>query len=212
MRSDNSVPAGRKTETSAPSKKLGLALIVLALVACAPARPAAPPTQPPTAAPAPAAPAGMPADQGAQGTAGLQGLSGAMERVVTGEFDLFALDCGSYEAHAWQQKGAPVGHVIPSDAATVNYLYMGMPRTTAHPNAARLWINFLLSREAQDLQYEYETVDHHLVPGSKTAGEIAELQAKGVRFAEIDVQFMQRQDAQDVARIRQALLRELQKQ
>ena len=137
---------------------------------------------------------------------------GAVERVVTGEFDLFALDCGSYEAHAWQKKGAPVGHVIPTDAATINYLYMGIPRTTPHPNAARLWINFLLSREAQDVQYEYETVDHHLVPGSTTASESAELQAKGAQFTEIDVQFMQRQDDQEVARVRQALLRELQKQ
>lgn len=123
-----------------------------------------------------------------------------------------ALDCGSYETHACQQKGAPVGHVIPSDAATINYLYMGLPRTSAHPNAARLWINFILSREAQALEYERETVDHHLVPGSKTAGEVAALEAKGVRFTEIDVQFMQRQDDQEVARIRQVLLRELQKQ
>ena len=137
---------------------------------------------------------------------------GGLERVVTGEFDLFALDCGSYEAHAWQQKGAPVGHVIPSDAARINYLYLGLPRTSAHPDAARLWINFILSREAQDLEYERETVDHHLVPGSKTAGEVAALEAKGMRLTEIDVQFMQRQDDQEVARIRQVLLRELQKQ
>ncbi|HLH21613.1 MAG TPA: ABC transporter substrate-binding protein [Chloroflexota bacterium] len=136
---------------------------------------------------------------------------GAVERVIAGEFDFFALDCGSYEAHAWQQKGAPVGHVIPSDAAMINYLYMGVPRNAVHPNAAKLWINFMLTREAQDMEYEAETVDHHLLPGSKTAGEVTALQAKGVQFAEIDVQFIQRQDDQEVSRVRQTLLRELQR-
>ncbi len=104
-----------------------------------------------------------------------------------------------------------MGHVIPSDAAMINYLYMGVPRNAVHPNAAKLWINFMLTREAQDMEYEAETVDHHLLPGSKTAGEVTALQAKGVQFAEIDVQFIQRQDDQEVSRVRQTLLRELQR-
>ena len=137
---------------------------------------------------------------------------GAVERVVTGEFDLFALDCGSYEGDAWQKKGAPIGHVIPTDAATINYLYMGLPRTTPHPNAARLWINFMLGREGEDRPVRVR--DGRSPSGARRDGErrSADLQAKGAQFAEIDVQFMQRQDDQEVARVRQALLRELQKQ
>jgi ABC-type Fe3+ transport system substrate-binding protein len=48
-------------------------------------------------------------------------------------------------------KGAPLDHVIPSDVALLSYWYLSVPKNAAHPNAARLFVDYMLGREAQDL-------------------------------------------------------------
>ncbi|HLH21185.1 MAG TPA: ABC transporter substrate-binding protein [Chloroflexota bacterium] len=137
---------------------------------------------------------------------------GEPERVANGEFDLLALDCGAEDARSLQVKGAPLGHVIASDAALLSYWYLGVPRNAAHPNAAKLWVDYMLSREGQDLMYESDYLDHHLVPGSKVAPDIERLQASGIKFTEINVQFVQRDDPQAVESVRAELQNLLQKQ
>jgi ABC-type Fe3+ transport system substrate-binding protein len=136
---------------------------------------------------------------------------GEPERVATGEFDLLALDCGAEDAHSLQVKGAPLGHVIASDAALLSYWYLGVPRNAAHPHAAKLWVDYMLSREGQDLMYESDFLDHHLVPGSKVAPDVERLQANGIKFTEITVQFVQRDDPQAVESVRAELQNLLQK-
>ncbi|HLH25803.1 MAG TPA: ABC transporter substrate-binding protein [Chloroflexota bacterium] len=130
---------------------------------------------------------------------------GEVNRLLSGEFDMLVTDCGSYDAHRMQAQGAPLGHVIPSDAAEIAYWYLGVPRNAAHPNAAKLFINYVLGREGQDILYELDFSDHYLVPGSKTAAEVEAQQAKGVKFAQIDVQFVQRNDEKELSRVRDQL-------
>jgi iron(III) transport system substrate-binding protein len=136
---------------------------------------------------------------------------GEPERVANGEFDLLAMDCGAEDAHSLQVKGAPLGHLIASDAALLSYWYLGVPRNAAHPNAAKLWIDYMMSREGQDLMYESDFLDHHLVPGSKVAADVERLQASGIKFTEINVQFVQRDDQQAVESVRTELQNLLQK-
>ncbi len=136
---------------------------------------------------------------------------GESERLLSGEFDMLVTDCGSYEAHRLRAQGAPIGHVIPADAAILAYFYMGVPRNAAHPNAAKLFVNYLLSRHGQDVLYEADFVDHYLLPGSKSAREVEFAQANGVRFTEIDVAFVQRHDIREVNRIRNEFQRILNK-
>jgi ABC-type Fe3+ transport system substrate-binding protein len=136
--------------------------------------------------------------------------AGEVERIAGGEFDLLAINTNSSDALAWQRRGAPVAHVVPADAALIQYRYVGVPRTAAHPNAARLWINYLLGREAQDTLFEVAQSDYYLLPGAKTAGAIEALQAKGVQFTSLDVQFVQRNDEEALGRIRDHLQRLLQ--
>jgi hypothetical protein len=62
-----------------------------------------------------------------------------------------------------------------------------------------------MSREGQDVLYGEDFTDHYLVPGSHTAAEVETQQAKGVKFAQIDVQFVQRNDEKDLSRIRDEL-------
>ncbi|HZS03009.1 MAG TPA: ABC transporter substrate-binding protein [Chloroflexota bacterium] len=139
----------------------------------------------------------------AEQVAGLMRCS-ELERVASGEFDLFALDCGA-EWRKFRRDGAPIGHVIPADAAVLVYWHVAVPRNAAHPNAARLWVDYLLSREAQDVLFEYELTDNHLVPGSHAAPEIEALQAQGVQFADVDVAFAQRTDEKWLAAITRQL-------
>jgi ABC-type Fe3+ transport system substrate-binding protein len=116
------------------------------------------------------------------------------ERIATAEFDLLAPDCGTFISRMWQARGAPLAGVIPTDAAILAYLYVGVPVNAAHPAAAKLFVNYLLGREAQDVLFETEKLDLHRVPGAHTAPEIERLLAQGVKFTETDVAWSLRND------------------
>jgi ABC-type Fe3+ transport system substrate-binding protein len=117
-------------------------------------------------------------------------------RVASGEFDLFAIDCGSTVADAFKARGAPLAQAVPSDAPVYTPLYMTIPKTSAHPNAAKLWINFMLSQPGQQLLYKETFGDDATLPGSKTAELISKVQQSGGKPIKADVQFFQRNDAQ----------------
>jgi iron(III) transport system substrate-binding protein len=136
----------------------------------------------------------------------IAGIIGCTEqtRLVTGEFDMLALDCSHANAFRLKASGAPIGYAVPSDAAIVALQYLAIPRTTAHPNAAKLWIDYLVSREGQDLLYEVRHEDSHLVPGSKTAETIKDLEAAG-QLKLVDMDFYQRYDPRELSRLGNAV-------
>jgi iron(III) transport system substrate-binding protein len=116
------------------------------------------------------------------------------ERLLSGEFDIFALDCSHSDAFRMRAHGAPIGFLMAADAPFVLLLYMGIPKNAPHPNAARLWANYLLSREAQELLYESDFSDTHLLEGSRTAPLIREREAAGSKILYVDVAFYQTHD------------------
>jgi ABC-type Fe3+ transport system substrate-binding protein len=122
-------------------------------------------------------------------------------RIISGEFDLFALDCGHNYTLRAKDEGAPIDFVVAADAPLLINYYAAVPRNAAHPNAAQLWVNFLLSREAQDLLYQTEYLDLAYLPGSKTAKLVEQYEAAGVTFVPIDVEFYQRIDEQQVEQV-----------
>jgi ABC-type Fe3+ transport system substrate-binding protein len=77
-----------------------------------------------------------------------------------------------------------------------------VPRNARHPSAAKLWVDYLLSREAQDFLYEENASDSHLVAGSRSAERVEALQRAGVRFTVADLDFVQRQDESEFNRRR----------
>jgi ABC-type Fe3+ transport system substrate-binding protein len=117
-----------------------------------------------------------------------------MQRLVSGEFDLLALACSQNGALEEKSKGAPMEYVIPADAPLLVPLYAAVPKHSAHPNAAKLWINYLMSREAQDIVYELNGADNHEVPGSKAAQDFARFQGAGLKFTRIDIAFYDHND------------------
>lgn len=123
-----------------------------------------------------------------------------MERVVNGEFDVFGLTCSQSNALMPASKGAPIGFTLASDAPIVMYLYEAIPTTSAHPNVGKLWINYLLSKEAQEILYETAFQDLHLLEGSKTKKTVDELKNKGAKFLLVDTEFYRKHDAKALRR------------
>jgi len=124
-----------------------------------------------------------------------------LERLTSGEFDALVLACSQGPALKAQAQGAPIAYVIPADAPIMKPLYMAIPKNAAHPNAAKLWIDYLLSPEGQAMIYESSYEDSHLVPGSKTAARMEQLQAAGVKFIQADVAFYERNDEREQTRL-----------
>jgi len=110
-------------------------------------------------------------------------------RVVTGEFLMF-LDCGSYSAQQLAKNGAPLATVIPEDAPLASFWYLGVPRTSAHPNLGKLWISMVLSEEGQRIFFAAYGTDDYDLPGSQSVAELAQLKAKGIEPLRVDAIFL----------------------
>lgn len=130
-----------------------------------------------------------------------------LERVVSGEFDVFAVDCSQNNAIKLKAAGAPIDFTIASDAPIIIYLYMAVPKTAAHPNAAKLWVDYMESREAQSTLARINSADLHLIDGSKTLELVRGLQDSGVKFVTSDVNFLIRQGDRQAER--QATVRKI---
>jgi ABC-type Fe3+ transport system substrate-binding protein len=116
---------------------------------------------------------------------------GEEDRLVKGDFDIFAYDCGSARTNQMKAKGTLIGWSQPTDAGLLGYLYMGVPKNAAHPNAAKLFINYMLSREAQDTMYQFEFADHHLIPGSRSFAEVDKATKAGAKYYELTFEVVQ---------------------
>ena len=121
------------------------------------------------------------------------------ERMVSGEFDVLAIDCSQRGTLEMKAQGAPLEFTVASDAPLIALLYVAVPKHSAHPNAAKLWINYLLGRAGQDMLFATASMDSHLVAGSQTVKEIDRLQAAGVKFVQLDVEFYQRNDEKELS-------------
>jgi hypothetical protein len=109
---------------------------------------------------------------------------GDIDRVVSGEFLIFGLDCGDHEVRMRQRKGEPIASIYPREATEVNYISPGIPLTAAHPAAARLFLTYLLTREGQDDLWALTGQDSDLMPGSHMAKVIDALRRAHVNVME----------------------------
>ena len=95
---------------------------------------------------------------------------GEEERIVSGEFPIMASTGGALEAMwKWQAKGAPLVSLPGSSPATSSYYQLGVPRNSAHPNSAKLFIGFMTTREAQAVIEKHDYRSSHLVDGTLMA-------------------------------------------
>lgn len=106
------------------------------------------------------------------------------DRVVTGEFLIFGLDCGDHEMRLRQRKGEPVASFYPKEGVPLVYIAPAIPKTAVHPAAARLFLAFLTTREGQDVLWQTAGYDCDILPGSHTGALIADLRKHGVKIVE----------------------------
>lgn len=133
---------------------------------------------------------------------------GEESRIISGEFVMLVL-ADSRSARQARAKGAPLGCAVPEDAATANFLHLGVPRNAAHPNLAKLFMNMVGSEEGQKIVYEVYFADHHALPGSQSAAELRELSAKGIHLLRTGVQFgVEHPEMRDLSAEFQKILRE----
>lgn len=80
-----------------------------------------------------------------------EGMDSLLAILVAGEMHA-ALPIPEYNAKAFEQKGAPVGWHCP-EPVPLAPSQLGIMSGNPHPNAARVWTNWMLSREAQLAQF-----------------------------------------------------------
>ncbi|MDH3442775.1 MAG: ABC transporter substrate-binding protein, partial [Deltaproteobacteria bacterium] len=102
-----------------------------------------------------------------------------MERIVTGEFLSLVMDCNGASTFELEAQGAPLEHVIPSDAAMIRHFYLSIPKNAENPNAAKLFTTFLLTKEAQKLLWESDFADLYMFPESRIGQKVRKLEKQG---------------------------------
>ncbi|HEY7064604.1 MAG TPA: ABC transporter substrate-binding protein [Chloroflexota bacterium] len=121
------------------------------------------------------------------------------QRIVSGEFEIFALDCNPSNTLRAKAQGAPIEFTPALDVPVANLVYLAVPKNAAHPAAGKLFIDYVLSREGQDLLYSMEYMDSHLVPGSHTAQDVDRLRAGGATLEIFDVARVLSRDEAELA-------------
>ncbi|MCW5770153.1 MAG: ABC transporter substrate-binding protein [Rhodospirillaceae bacterium] len=104
-------------------------------------------------------------------------------RIASGEFAIFALDCGSGGLEL-KEMGMPVEVILPEDFVVFTYFYLTVPVNAKSPNAAKLFALYMLSEEGQKFNWDTWRTDLHLLPGSHSASRIAAVTARGAKPVE----------------------------
>lgn len=105
-----------------------------------------------------------------------------LERLVTGEFLSLVMDCNGASTFELEAQGAPLEHVIPSDAAMIRHFFLNIPKNAENPNAAKLFTTFLLTKEAQKLLWKSDFSDLYMFPESQIGQKVRRLEKQGVKF------------------------------
>ncbi len=101
-----------------------------------------------------------------KGVAGLMN-SGEVARIASGEFDMLVFDTGQ-ETPKLAAEGAPIGLALLADALFLRPGYLTVPAIAPNPAMARLWVDYIVSPEAQAIMFEAYKVDSHHVKGSQS--------------------------------------------
>ncbi len=112
---------------------------------------------------------------GRQGVMQLQSAGDPPQRVAQGERPVMA-DCSENTAFRLIGTGAPLSVVYPPEGIPVVPIGTAIMAKPANPNAARLLMHFLSSREAQQLRADFGSRSFHpgvkMAPGRKPTAEM----------------------------------------
>ena len=108
------------------------------------------------------------------------------QRISSGEYLALVLDCGGLDAFNRIAKGAPLAQLIPADFAKISYYYFGLPQHAANPNAAKVYMAYMVSKEGQKLAWDTWKADVPSLPGSMMVNRINKIKKQGINLREYD--------------------------
>ena len=113
---------------------------------------------------------------------GLTTCGKATADLLSGEYLFFGVDCGDQSVRMLQRQGRPLGLIYPKDGVAIRAFAPAVPLTAAHPNAAKLFIAYLLTRDGQQLLWDVMGTDNYRIPGSHSAALVAALRKGGAKI------------------------------
>jgi len=105
-----------------------------------------------------------------------------IDRVASGEFIGFVMDCSGSQTFEASAHGAPVEHVIPIDGALIRQRMLAIPKNAEHPNVAKLFTTFMLTREAQKYLWDTDFSDMYMLPESQMGQRVKKAEKLGAKF------------------------------
>ncbi len=100
---------------------------------------------------------------------------GEAQPLFDGQFALMANEGSAMELKwSWEAKGAPLNVVFGAQPSNCDYFQLGVPKNSATPNLAKLFVGYLASQEAQAITDKYGAQSSHLVPGTRMARLVRE--------------------------------------
>jgi len=125
---------------------------------------------------------------------------GETNRLASGEFWALIFDCGGSDAQLAKAKGAPVDQVVATDFVQMRFFYMGVPKNSASPNAAKAYIAFMMTPEGQKLAWDTWAEDLHMFPESNIRKQIEALRKQGANPRVLDIKWTNDHPETGVAR------------
>lgn len=114
--------------------------------------------------------------------AGLVGCE-ATTRIASGEIPALAIDCGGGVANRLVYRGKNIlGDQVLSDMVEKRYNYLAIPTHAAHPDAAILFVLYLMTAEGQEkMMWDIQGGDLDDFPQSHMRQEFQALEAQGAK-------------------------------
>jgi ABC-type Fe3+ transport system substrate-binding protein len=112
-----------------------------------------------------------------------------LERIASGEFLAYAMDCTGRSWVELKRRGAPIEHVVPADFAAQRFYYFSLTKNAANPNAAKLFVAFLETPEGQKIVWKFAASDLHTYKDSQLKPEIDAYVKRGIVFHPFTIQW-----------------------
>jgi ABC-type Fe3+ transport system substrate-binding protein len=114
---------------------------------------------------------------------------GEFERLTSGEFWIFAIECEPGTIQKQIDRGAPLAQLVPTDLLQIDHWWLGVPKNARNPSVAQLFISFLMTREGQIILFQQQGEDLHYLEGSRVAAEVKKVQKSvGREFDDLTIQ------------------------
>ena len=108
--------------------------------------------------------------------------TGVQNRVATGEFPIFAFDTKPVAYSRLKAKGAPVDYTTMDDFMSGTASEVSVPKTSAHPNLAKLLSVYMLTKQGQDTIWNVIGRDSPFRDGSQLNKLVESKRAAGAKI------------------------------